>query len=121
MTVTESEIHLMVLKHTNAVFTPPISNEKSRELSTLFWREVEYHAQSMDPEDAAYFKERIHFRMEEALESWPKAIDDIPDESLSAQAPPCPVNREQSSSYVGRTVVRAVVWNLVNGLFRVFR
>ncbi len=116
-TVNDAEIYLMVLKHTNAMHTLPIDRAKNRAANLAFWRKVDRLKGEMPPEDGAHFKERIHFYMDEALEFWREAIDQIPDTRTALQ----PAHRPRQSSYVGRTVVRAVVWNIVNSLFRVFR
>jgi hypothetical protein len=119
----------MVLRHTNAIFAKPVSREKTTKLTLAFWREVEMLQETMTFEDAAYFKKRIDFRMDEALEGWQKAVGAIPNNESSVpvsvadtgQTKPNRGYRGQSSNYVGRTVVRAVVRNAVNSLFRNFR
>lgn len=44
-----------------------------------------------------------------------------PRRPLDRSAPPRMPRRQSSNGYVGRTVTRAVVWNVVNSIFRVFR
>lgn len=97
--------------------------DASRALTTQHARNIERLAAEMSPEKAAAFKAKVS----DYTDQWLAMAQDVFDKTPSAPDPAPAIQprlaRQRSSGggYVGRTVTRAVVWNIVNSIFRVLR
>lgn len=108
---TDSEIMEIVSRNMRGSLDPG----SDREHVFRFHREIDALAEQMSDVGAAAFKSRAGNAFDKWIDAMQQAVDSVPD------TPPPRYRRNGGSSYVERTVVRAVIWNTVNSIFRVFR
>jgi hypothetical protein len=116
----DDEIRAMASEHARTMFGLLGDPKATQALTSQYYKNIERLAATMPAEKATGFRNRAFELTDAFLEIYQREFQALAEEAPAPTPSPTPY-RPRGSSYVRRTATRAVVWNVVNSIFRVFR
>lgn len=119
--MTDADIMQMVIRNMRGALDHTGERVGLSPHMAALWREVANVTAGESPEIAAEFRARVDRALGMWLDAMSELLETVPDSNVSPHQLAPSRARRVGSSYVSRTVTRAVIWNAVGSIFRAFR